>query len=268
MLAHNQGRMKARRSIVATPLVSSDLIQSAKTFKKDVKLLLQTPHLTEKDMLLDKYTIKKSMEETGGKHGEVFFVSLKNSGSNQTFAVKRQAIHAPRQLTDRSYRELLIFQHLNQLIEKNKCVNFVELIEWFKATPNIMTPDRNTNFQLMHYVLEYPFPPVLMITTPSLPHSHSSLILIHPTPFTPTPHTIHPPHHSLPTPFTPTPFTPYHPSRSSSTATLASHSHAPRLHHTSTLTALALATRTLYHHHLRSIYGTVDMELDMRMDLI
>lgn len=143
-----------RKAVPPTPLVNKSLIKDVKTFKNDVKLLLKTPHLTESDLLQKKYIIQKNMEETGGKHGEVFFVSLKSS-SDQTFAIKRQVIKSPGHLTDRSYRELLIFQHLNQLNEDNKCVNFVEIIEWFKATPNIMTPERRNTRQLMHYVLEY-----------------------------------------------------------------------------------------------------------------
>jgi hypothetical protein len=144
--------MKRVQKAPSTPLVNKSLLDNVHSFKTDVKTLLKTPN---GNPLNRKYSIHKSIEETGGKHGDVFFVGLKDKSSDQTFAVKRQVIKSPKHLTDRSYRELLIFQHLNQLAADNKCVNFVEIIEWFKATPSILTPERQESKQLMHFVLEY-----------------------------------------------------------------------------------------------------------------
>lgn len=141
-----------KRKAPSTPLVSKGLIDGVQSFKTDVKTLLKTPH---GDPLGKKYRIQTSKGEEGGKHGDVFFVNLKDKSSDEIFAVKRQVIKSPKHLTDRSYRELLIFQNLNQLAVENKCVNFVEIIEWFKAMPNIMTPERRGSKQLMHFVLEY-----------------------------------------------------------------------------------------------------------------
>ncbi len=150
--------MKRRRTraIPSTPLVDKNLLAGAHTFKKQVKLLLKTPK-NNKEVLQEKYIIKQNISETGGKHGDVFFVSQRKGDSNQIFAVKRQVIDLPKELEDRCYRELRIFQHLNQLAADNKCLNFVEIIEWFKATPNILTPGKIDGVQLMHFVLEYPF---------------------------------------------------------------------------------------------------------------
>ena len=141
-----------RRGGPATPLVDKHLLSRVQGFKNDIKTLLKTPF---GNPLQTKYSVQKHKGEAGGAHGDVFFVGLKDKSSDQTFAIKRQVIKSPKHLTDRSYRELLIFQHLNQLALDNKCTNFVEIIDWFKATPNIMTPERQGSKQLMHFVLEY-----------------------------------------------------------------------------------------------------------------
>ena len=141
-----------RRGGPATPLVDKHLLNRVQGFKNDIKTLLKTPF---GNPLQTKYSVQKHKGEAGGAHGDVFFVGLKDKSSDQTFAIKRQVIKSPKHLTDRSYRELLIFQHLNQLALDNKCTNFVEIIDWFKATPNIMTPERQGSKQLMHFVLEY-----------------------------------------------------------------------------------------------------------------
>jgi hypothetical protein len=134
--------------------VDKNLLSSVYGFKSDVKTLLKTP--VGSNPLQAKYSVQEHKGEAGGKHGDVFFVGLKDNSTDQTFAIKRQVINSPKHLTDRSYRELLIFQHLNQLALENKCTGFVEIIDWFKATPNIMTPERRGTKQLMHFVLEYP----------------------------------------------------------------------------------------------------------------
>lgn len=71
-------------------------------------------------------------------------------------AIKTQRISNPRNLNDRSYRELLILQELATLHKMRKCSNFVRIYDWFKSGNN----DCNTgtpqqiNLQFMNYVLE------------------------------------------------------------------------------------------------------------------
>ena len=154
-------------------MTTDQVLEEIKTFVERVGDLLKTPHRQESEILHTKYTINRKLEETGGKHGDVFFVSNKDSVTkSNTFAVKRQPIKYPTSLDDKSYRELIILQQIYNLTETNKCINFVVLIEWFKATPDLLTPkkkkkidnnkENNTNTarpkkppQLMHFVLEY-----------------------------------------------------------------------------------------------------------------
>lgn len=151
--------------------MATEIRQEIKTFVERVGDLLKTPHRHESEILHTKYTINRKLEEASGKHGDVFFVSNKDSvAKTNTFAVKRQPIRYPTSLDDKSYRELIILQHISSLAENNKCYNFVVLIEWFKATPDLLTPEKKRNDnkensvannahkkppQLMHFVLEY-----------------------------------------------------------------------------------------------------------------
>lgn len=56
-------------------------------------------------------------EEDGGKHSTVLFATRTMTPSRpaQKFAIKKQIIQSPYNISDKSYRELFILQQLNQL---------------------------------------------------------------------------------------------------------------------------------------------------------
>jgi hypothetical protein len=63
-------------------------------------------------------------------------------------AVKLQAIHRPKDLSDQAYRELLILESLTSLATKKQCFHFVTLNQWFKSW--------NNHIQHMNYVMGQP----------------------------------------------------------------------------------------------------------------
>eukprot|EP01133_Synstelium_polycarpum_P006719 gene6719-7812_t len=109
----------------------------------------------------EKYLVNDAIGSARGKNGHVFFVTKDNNKEQreeETFAVKRQYISSPSNKTSQSYRELVILKQLATLMDDNKTVNFVRLVEWYKAAPldggeasRAMLKTR----QYMHFVLEY-----------------------------------------------------------------------------------------------------------------
>jgi len=80
-----------------------------------------------------------------GKHASVLFGTY--SPVQMKFAIKKQVIRSPRNINDRSYRELKILEQLSSLRQSKyyPCdTNFVDYIDWFKV---------NEGSQYMNYVL-------------------------------------------------------------------------------------------------------------------
>lgn len=76
-------------------------------------------------------------------HSEVFIVTKKEKSRGdefKTFAVKRQHLADPDNLTDKAYRELRILMQLRRLRELRMCENFVFLRDWIKSVPPLMFP--------------------------------------------------------------------------------------------------------------------------------
>lgn len=88
-----------------------------------------------------------------GSSSTVFIVSPKKGPHRGTkklptpeaMAVKLQAIHRPKDLSDQAYRELLILESLTSLATKKQCFHFVTLNQWFKSW--------NNHIQHMNYVM-------------------------------------------------------------------------------------------------------------------
>jgi serine/threonine protein kinase len=58
------------------------------------------------------------------------------------FAIKRQHLKDPDDLTDKAYRELRILLQLSKLQRHHVCANFVFLRDWHKSTPPLMFPTK------------------------------------------------------------------------------------------------------------------------------
>lgn len=97
-----------------------------------------------------------------GKHAEVIVVATKasisrsSSGENnadhstEVFALKRQqssypTAHICGSLTNKSFRELLIFLQLAKHIPPSVCPNFVRLIDWFYDSDNNIESEHDTS---------------------------------------------------------------------------------------------------------------------------
>jgi len=69
--------------------------------------------------------------------------------STKKLAIKKQIINSPKNVDDKSYRELLILKQLNQLKQKKEYfpggISFIGFVDWFKG---------QEDDQYMHYVLE------------------------------------------------------------------------------------------------------------------
>lgn len=129
--------------------------------------LLKTPPFKWKQQIQNR-TIKCELDQNlqSGKHAEVL-IAKRLDNENQHFtptkiennllksmfspnvALKTQCIQQPKDLNDRSYRELLIFHTLSSV--KNECPLFVGIYDWFKSKGDF---DQTEHKEFMNFILE------------------------------------------------------------------------------------------------------------------
>lgn len=103
--------------------------------------LLSSPQ-DESSTIINKQRYKIDIDQAdGGRHSTIMFASKTPDSTNRRkeFAIKKQVIKSPVNLSDRAYREVFILQQLNKLKERSDyypsgLTNFVDLVEWFKGT--------------------------------------------------------------------------------------------------------------------------------------
>ena len=119
------------------------------------KKMLKTPLQNWKNVV-EENNVKYDEENIShGKFGEVIIgkvspFHLKFSSPN--IALKTQYITKPKDLSDTSYRELLILQELKKLKENHSCPGFITIYDWFKTKGNLDEYEEDNSY--MNLVLE------------------------------------------------------------------------------------------------------------------
>jgi len=101
------------------------------------ELLIKTPKRGNVTNILKQKRINILPHEKtmNGKHASVVFGNY--SPMQKKFAIKKQVIRSPRNINDRSYRELKILEQLSTLKGSKyyPCdTNFVDFVDWFKVS--------------------------------------------------------------------------------------------------------------------------------------
>jgi len=113
-------------------------------------LLLLSPKQDTDDALEKQRYTRLDQEEACGKHANVAFATRSPFTPSRKFAIKTQVIASPTNLSDRAYRELIIFEQLSKLkdsVHFPNQTNFVTVVEWFKTKSSEGEP-------YMHYVMD------------------------------------------------------------------------------------------------------------------
>lgn len=100
-----------KRQRITQPIVLSPVTQSVLISPKE-----------ESNGFLQRQRLHLTDEEDGGKHATVLFANRVQTPSHsaQKFAIKKQIIKSPYNISDKSYRELFILQQLNKLKHKKE----------------------------------------------------------------------------------------------------------------------------------------------------
>jgi serine/threonine protein kinase len=118
--------------------------------ERNQKMMLNTPKKTWKNVLQEKNVQYDSENISHGKFGEVIIGKVSPfKFSSPNIALKTQFITKPKDLSDTSYRELLIFQELTKLKEDCSIPGFIGIYDWFKTQGNLDEREENPYMNLI-----------------------------------------------------------------------------------------------------------------------